>query len=170
MAAVLFKVALLTLKTAAKPLAKQFEKLVMSHPVMRKQVIGVAQRLHRLDVGINRGAEGKGGRVFVADMTEDKAVELASKVVSEGFLYGMGVVLVVVELNRKNKDDIVKKEKEAAEKQEIKELHERHLSTEKEIREQMRTLAKQLHQFDERLQYMEQAMGRKRSWLPLFGG
>jgi hypothetical protein len=34
----------------------------------------------------------------------------------------------------------------------------------------MRTLAKQLHQFDERLQYMEQAMGRKRSWLPLFGG
>ena len=39
-----------------------------------------------------------------------------------------------------------------------------------EIREQMRTLAKQLHQFDERLQYMEQAMGRKRSWLPLFGG
>jgi hypothetical protein len=43
MAAVLFKVALLTLKTAAKPLAKQFEKLVMSHPVMRKQVIGVAQ-------------------------------------------------------------------------------------------------------------------------------
>ena len=43
MAAVLFKVALLTLKTAAKPLAKQFEKLVMSHPVMRKQVIGLAQ-------------------------------------------------------------------------------------------------------------------------------
>jgi hypothetical protein len=146
----------------------------------------------------------------------------------------MGVVLVVVELNRKNKDDIVKKEKEAAEKQEIKELHDRHLSTEKvglppgsngwvvewvgrrpsdgwldggcgawpvarpeplpvtqvcpadvpallsppcparvclqEIREQMRTLAKQLHQVDERLQYMEQAMGRKRSWLPLFGG
>ena len=47
------------------------------------------QRLHRLEVGISRGAEGKGGRVFVADMTEDKAVELASKVVSEGFLYGV---------------------------------------------------------------------------------
>ena len=27
--------------------------------------------------------------MFVADMTEDKAVELASKVVSEGFLYGV---------------------------------------------------------------------------------
>ena len=165
MAAVLvFKVALLTLKTAAKPLAKQFEKLVMNHPVMRQKVIAMAQvsrracrrlpsssawqpgepelhppshtsrqrrslhhstrrqwppthptptlephaahtppptpfsplppcpalqRLHRVDVGISRGAEGKGGRVFVADMVEDKAVELASKVVSEGFLYSV---------------------------------------------------------------------------------
>lgn len=43
MAAVIFKVALLTLKTAAKPLAKQFESLVMSHPVMRKRVIHLAQ-------------------------------------------------------------------------------------------------------------------------------
>lgn len=42
----------------------------------------------------------------------------------------MGVALVVVELNRKNKEDTAKKEKEAAEKQAIRELHERHLSTE----------------------------------------
>lgn len=46
------------------------------------------QRLHRLEVTINRGAEGKaGGRVFVGDMTEEKAVQLASKVASEGFVY-----------------------------------------------------------------------------------
>ena len=56
MAAVLFKVALLTLKTAAKPLAKQFENLVMSHPVMRQKVIGAAQASRqagrqRLDLG-----------------------------------------------------------------------------------------------------------------------
>ena len=141
----------------------------------------------------------------------------------------IGVTLVVVEITRKNKEDAAKKEKEAAEKLETKELHERHLATERvggpaagrgwaggcgwvgrwsvgggwrviecvgmgpglarwpdlpalplphpcparaglqEAREQMRTLSRQLHQFDERLQYMEQAMGRKRSWLPLFG-
>lgn len=40
-------------------------------------------------MGITRGAEGKTGRAFVGDMSEEKAVELASKVASEGFLYGV---------------------------------------------------------------------------------
>lgn len=207
------------------------------------------QWLHRLEVSITRGAEGKTGRAFVANMSDERAVELASKVASEGFIYGvrlpagpgracppdatppccacsrmhrqpailppsvrvllfhppvnplsqtqtapkptagsvmssgtplivhgpvllraqvaplpqtpaascpmpparcvcplpstpaalplarlpaqMGVALVVVELNRKNKEDAAKKVKEAAEKQANRELHERHLSTEK---------------------------------------
>ncbi|EFN57171.1 hypothetical protein CHLNCDRAFT_143552 [Chlorella variabilis] len=185
MAAMIFKVALLTLKTAAKPLATRFEKVVMSHPVWRTRVIDIAQashlrgrglqRIHRMEVGITRGAEGRTGKAFVASMTEEKAMELASKVVSEGFLYGMGVVLLGVELHRKNKEDAVKKEKEAAERQAIRDLHERHLRAEKasccmeDLREELRTIAKQLHGVDERLQFMEQQMGRRRSWLPLFG-
>ena len=48
------------------------------------------QWIHRQDVLINRGAEGKTGKAFVASMTEEKAMQLASKVVSEGFLYGVG--------------------------------------------------------------------------------
>lgn len=169
MAALVFKVGLLTMKTAAKPLAKQFESFVMGHPLLRRNVINVAQWLHRLEVGITRGAEGKTGRAFVGDMSEEKAVELASKVASEGFLYGMGVALLVVELNRKNKEDAAKKEKEVQEKEQIRELHERHLHTEKELREQLRTLSKQLHCLDERLQFMEQRMGRRSSWLPSWG-
>jgi hypothetical protein len=47
------------------------------------------QWLHRMDVRVTRGAEGKGGRVFVGDMSEEKALQLASKVVSEGFVYGV---------------------------------------------------------------------------------
>lgn len=43
----------------------------------------------------------------------------------------MGVALLVVELNRKNKEDAAKKEKEVQEKEQIRELHERHLHTEK---------------------------------------
>lgn len=43
----------------------------------------------------------------------------------------MGVVLLGVELHRKNKEDAVKKEKEAAERQAIRDLHERHLRAEK---------------------------------------
>lgn len=51
------------------------------------QVIKLAQYLHRAEVAINRGAEGKVGKVFVGDITEERAVELASKFVSEGFLF-----------------------------------------------------------------------------------
>ena len=40
-----------------------------------------------MEVGINRGVEGKTSRAFVGDMSEEKALQLASKVVSEGFLY-----------------------------------------------------------------------------------
>ena len=38
-----------------------------------------------------------------------------------------------------------------------------------ELREQLRTLSKQLHCLDERLQFMEQRMGRRSSWLPSWG-
>lgn len=37
------QVGLLTMKTAAKPLAKQFESFVMGHPLMRRKVIDIAQ-------------------------------------------------------------------------------------------------------------------------------
>ena len=43
----------------------------------------------------------------------------------------MGVVLVVVEIQRKNKEDGEKQAKAAAEKQAIKELHEQHVAADK---------------------------------------
>ena len=61
----------------------------MGHPVARKRVINLAQRLHAMEVNISRGAEGRTGRTFVGDISEEKAVQLASKVVSEGFVYGV---------------------------------------------------------------------------------
>ena len=45
------------------------------------------QVLHRLDVTINRGAEGLTNKVFIGDISEDKAVELAGKFISEAFIW-----------------------------------------------------------------------------------
>ena len=45
------------------------------------------QALHRLEVFITRGSEGKTSKVFVAEMTEEKSIELAQKVASEGFVF-----------------------------------------------------------------------------------
>lgn len=45
------------------------------------------QFLHRTEVRISRGAEGKEGKAFVGSMTDERALEMASKVVSEGFVF-----------------------------------------------------------------------------------
>lgn len=52
--------------------------------------LALAQAIHRAEVRLTRGAEGKEGKAFVGEMTEDKALELASKIVSEGFVYTFG--------------------------------------------------------------------------------
>ena len=120
MAAFLFKVFTLTIRTIAKPLSKRVEAYVLEHPTLRKPVVDLAQVsyhsvhttsdasiqdanhpapwlpsmlcpclqvLHRLEVRVNRGAEGKVAKVFVGDLSEENALELAGKVISESFIW-----------------------------------------------------------------------------------
>src|SRR5689334_8270369 len=49
------------------------------------------QYLHRMEVAINRGAEGKTGRYFVPNISEERAVELASRFISESFLFSVSM-------------------------------------------------------------------------------
>ena len=56
----------------------------MSHPMQHRMQ---TQRLHRIEVWITRSADGKTGKAFVGDMTEEKSIEMASKLVSEGFVF-----------------------------------------------------------------------------------
>lgn len=48
------KMASLTIKSAAKPLANVFQQWVLSRPEARRVAIAGAQRLHRWDVNITR--------------------------------------------------------------------------------------------------------------------
>ncbi len=43
MAAFVFKVFTLTLRTAAKPLAQRFQQFVLTHPTLRPRVVKLAQ-------------------------------------------------------------------------------------------------------------------------------
>ena len=45
------------------------------------------QILHRFEVRVNRGAEGKSAKVFVGQLSEENALELAGKVISESFIW-----------------------------------------------------------------------------------
>ncbi len=87
MAALLFKVGTLVLKTAAKPLGDRFKNWVMAHPQYRQNVLNVAQRVHGFEIMLTRKAEGRTGQAFIGSMTEEKSVELASKLASESFLF-----------------------------------------------------------------------------------
>lgn len=162
MATLLFKVGSLTLKTLSKPLAAKFEGYVMQHPVLRNRVINLAQRLHRMEVGINRGAEGKTSRAFVGDMSEEKALQLASKVVSEGFLYTIAVGLLVLEMDRKRREDRVKRTKDLADREAARVLHDGHTNAEQELSRQQQEMAEMLRRIDERLQKMEEGSGSGR--------
>lgn len=46
--------------------------------------------MHKFEVLITRKAEGKTGQAFIGNMTEEKSVELASKLASESFLFVVG--------------------------------------------------------------------------------
>eukprot|EP00884_Botryococcus_braunii_P009205 jgi/Botrbrau1/18286/Bobra.0179s0017.1 len=153
MAAFAFKALTLSLKTLAKPLAERFKVYVLAHPTLRGRVIDLAQKLHRLDVGVSRGAEGSSGRAFVGELTEDKAVELAGKVVSEGFVYTVAIGLLGLEVARQTRNDGIKKEREAAYQQMLEERY----------REEQKALQSQKVLLDEvvsRLEKVEQTLAR----------
>ena len=46
--------------------------------------------MHRMEVWISRRADGKEGKAFVGKMADDKALDLAAKLISEGFVFTIG--------------------------------------------------------------------------------
>lgn len=119
MAALVFKIFTLSIRTAAKPLAGRFQAWVLDHPTLRPAVVSLAQQMHKIEVGISRAAEGKVGKFFVGNMSDERALELASKVASEGFVFGVGVTVIAWEYERQRKKDLDKKAKEDAFRQQV---------------------------------------------------
>ncbi|GBF91036.1 hypothetical protein Rsub_03891 [Raphidocelis subcapitata] len=119
MAALVFKLGTLAMKTLSKPLADRFRTWVMSHPQHRRSVLRVAEVAHRMEVAITRRAEGREGKAFIGSMTEEKSVELASKIASEAFVFAFGALLVFAEYDRTRKKELKKQRREEAERREI---------------------------------------------------
>ena len=64
-------------------------KADMCYTDMLSSCVWFLQKWHKIEVGISRSAEGKVGKFFVGDMSDERALQLASKVVSEGFVFGV---------------------------------------------------------------------------------
>lgn len=65
---------------------RQYQKYP-SGAIVASHLFAVIQRVHGFEVAITRKAEGKSGKAFIGNMTEEKSVELASKMASESFLF-----------------------------------------------------------------------------------
>lgn len=164
MASLVFKVVTLTLKTVSKPLASRFEQYVMGHPTLRGKVINLAQWIHALEVRIDRGAQGKTGRVFVGDMSEEKSIQLASKVASESFVYSTALVLLVLEMQRKDKEDKEKKKKVNEEKEHNAMLHRRHEEMDLRIAQEQYQMRRVLERIEERVVALEAWNTKNSRW------
>ena len=55
-----------------------------------------AQAVHRLETRVTRSAEGKTGRVFVGDLSDENAMDLAGKIASEFFVYTVRAPLTLL--------------------------------------------------------------------------
>ncbi|KAF8067202.1 hypothetical protein HT031_002249 [Scenedesmus sp. PABB004] len=93
--------------------------------------------MHRFEVMLGRKAEGKTGRAFIGDMTEEKSVELASKLASESFLFLVGSLIIFAEYERTRRKEVAKQAKESAE---------RHAILERAREERERLLAENIEQ------------------------
>lgn len=49
--------------------------------------------MHKAEITITRMSEGKTNKLFVGSMSDDRALELASKIVSEGFIFSVRSLL-----------------------------------------------------------------------------
>eukprot|EP00878_Enallax_costatus_P005710 GHUV01005988.1.p1 GENE.GHUV01005988.1~~GHUV01005988.1.p1 ORF type:complete len:178 (+),score=37.66 GHUV01005988.1:261-794(+) len=168
MAALVFKLGALALKTLAKPLGDRFKNWVMIHPQYRQTVLRMAQRVHGFEVAITRKAEGRTGKAFIGNMTEEKSVELASKIASESFLFVVGSLIVFVEYDRQRRKDIRKQRKEAAERQSILERarEERERLIQENVQQQqiLQQLIQRLENVEQALQVLQAEKDKKGLW------
>merc|ERR1711977_282548 len=110
MAQLAVKVLSLTVKTASKPLANQFQAYMLSHPFVRGKAIEGAQVLHKWNVSLSRASQDKKGKAFVGKLSDEKAMGIASKFLSETFIYVVAGGLLLYEYDRGNKREEKKKE------------------------------------------------------------
>lgn len=94
----------------------------------------------------------------MGDMSEERAMQMASKVASESFVYGTALVLLVLEMYRKDQEDKEKKRKQ------LEEVERRH-ATDKRIEDELIHVKEVLAKVQERLDAYD--TNRHSSWWPL---
>ncbi|GAB4827014.1 hypothetical protein Ancab_033894 [Ancistrocladus abbreviatus] len=126
----LVKLGALAVKTFSKPIASRLKKEAGLHPKFRQFIINVAQANHRLTTNIQRRIYGHATDVAIRPLNEEKAVQAASDLIGELFIFSVAGAAVIFEVQRSAAKEAKKEEQR---KQEMEQIRQREEDLAKEV-------------------------------------
>ncbi|CAD5180843.1 OPA3-like protein [Musa acuminata AAA Group] len=104
------KLGTLVLKTVCKPIASRLKKEAGLHPKFRRLIVNVAQANHRITTNIQRRIYGHSTNVEIRPLDEEKAVQAASDLIGEFFVFSVAGVALIFEVQRSARSEARKEE------------------------------------------------------------
>lgn len=116
------KLGTLVLKTICKPIANRLKKEAGIHPKFRQLIINIAQANHRVTTNIQRRIYGHSTNVEIRPLNEEKAVQAATDLIGEIFVFSVAGAALIFEVQRSARSEA---RKEEIRRQEIEALRQR---------------------------------------------
>ncbi|KAK9131982.1 hypothetical protein Scep_011510 [Stephania cephalantha] len=139
------KLGTLALKTFAKPIANRLKKEAGIHPKFRQFIVNIAQTNHRFTTNVQRRIYGHATDVEIRPLNEEKAVQAATDLLGELFIFSVAGAAVIFEVQRSSRSEARKEEQRREELEAIKQKNEsleRELELLKHKMEELEQLAK----------------------------
>lgn len=118
----LFKLGTLAIKTLSKPIASRIKAQAAHHPRFRTLIVNFAQTNHKFSTQLQRRIYGHATNVAIRPLDEEKAVQAATDLLGEVFIFSVGGAAVIFEVQRSSRSEA---RKEEARKQELEALRQR---------------------------------------------
>ncbi|KAL8130121.1 hypothetical protein V2J09_019276 [Rumex salicifolius] len=118
----ILKLSILAFRSISKPFANKLKKQAGIHPKFRHFIIGLAQANHRLTTTIQRRIYGHATDVAIRPLNEERAVQAASELLGEFFLFAVAGAAIIFEVHRNAKKEEANKLKAEADRKKQEEL------------------------------------------------
>ncbi|KMT04583.1 hypothetical protein BVRB_8g182390 [Beta vulgaris subsp. vulgaris] len=128
----LIKLGTLALRTLSKPIATRLKQQAGLHPKFREFIISFAQANHRLTTTLQRRIYGHATDVEIRPLHEERAVQAASDLLGEMFIFMVAGAALIFEVQRNSKSEAKKEEKR---KEELEALRQRDEALLKEVQQ-----------------------------------
>ncbi|CAO2842898.1 unnamed protein product [Amaranthus hypochondriacus] len=138
----LLKLGTLALRTLSKPIASRLKKQAGLHPKFREFIISIAQINHKFTTTVQRRIYGHATDVEIRPLNEERAIQAASDLLGEMFVFMVAGTAVIFEVQRSAKSEAKKEEKRKQEMETLNQSHEALLKEVAQLKEKMKELEK----------------------------